>query len=136
MNETGLPEVGEGYRWRIAPLLMPNRFSMAYNYHPTKLTIHLEELSPLKAKDVSFENEPVTPEDKEVVEYVKKKSLFGRERIVQVRFRSWDKVDSEPLKGNHAIAASNAANRIMKRRAADKVRQSLIGVYPPKKLEG
>jgi hypothetical protein len=108
-ENTGLPELPDGQRWRIAEEYWYS--TIGFPCYTGRLSIGLEESYTVPGK---------------------RRFRFLGPRTQEQR---WKTVYSETIQGNHPIAARNAANRIMKRVEKDRIKKSLIGTYPPKKLE-
>lgn len=116
--ETGLPALPEGYFWRV-------RHHEAYNW--SGLTyVDKSRLQVLLIKTFSgTRTEKVYP-----------KPWYRRtHKGIEVPYTSEDIQFVEDAEGTHTIAVRNAANRIMKRWEKAKVRDALVGDYPPKTLE-
>ena len=116
-TETGLPALPEGYFWRVRHhrTLLYTYYGERYHTDTSRLQVELIHRSTETNyitgrkwfRTVRTEDESV----KEQVEFV------------------------EDAEGTHAIAVRNAANRIMKQWEKAKVRDALVGDYPPKTLE-
>lgn len=122
--ETGLPDAPEGYRWKIRPKRVMHHsygysFEPGYFDDPEILQILLEVRGEVAVM------EPVY--SKFLHRFLRYEKVGVKEEWTETRY-------IEDLKGNNAIAAVNAANRVLKKLAAAKVRSDLIGTYPPKKL--
>jgi hypothetical protein len=116
---TGLPELPDGQRWVIRECGTWDEF---YGWRPDdELEIALQKVEII------------------AVFAKKRKHIFSRtwiddrSKIVEHKERRTT-LYTEKLLGAHPIAAVNAANRILKRVAKDKMRNDLIGTYPPKRL--
>src|SRR5690606_10029673 len=69
----------------------------------------------------------------------KRTHIFSRTRIndpsrIVEHKEKWTTLYTEKLLAAHPIAAVDAANRTLKHVARDKMRNDLIGTYPPKRL--
>lgn len=119
-KNTGLPDLPDGHRWVIAPKRISSGGGYFWFDDPKILNISIERFS---VQQVSVSK--------------KVKGLFGRKKkIKSLEARELtEKLISVELQGNNPIAARNAANRAIKEFGALKMRDSLIGTYPPKKLE-
>lgn len=114
---TGLPVLPEGHRWVIAPKREWGIVSVVD--HPRILAISIEKFWPVRVSTV-----------------MTKKRLFLARRVKTYEaIEEKKRIISIDLKGNNPIAARNAANKAMRDFEALKMRESLIGTYPPKKLE-
>lgn len=120
-ENAGLPDLPESHRWVISPKRISSESGYFWFDDPKILNISIERFS---VQQVSVSK--------------KMKGLFGRKKkIKSLESREvTEKLISIELQGNNPIAARNAANRAMKEFEALKMRDSLIGTYPPKKLEG
>lgn len=119
-TETGLPELPEGYFWRVRHRRY--RPFEKYDWVDTDTT----RLQVLLIKTFSgTRTEKVYP-----------KPWYRRtHKEIEVPYTSEDIQFVEDAEGTHTIAVRNAANRIMKRWEKAKVRDALVGDYPPKTLE-
>lgn len=120
MIETGLPALPEGYFWRVRHRrYRPNKY-------PDWVTTDTTRLQVLLIKTFSgTRTEKVYP-----------KPWYRRtHKEITTPYTSEDIEFVEDAEGTHAIAVRNAANRIMKRWEKAKVRDALVGDYPPKTLE-
>lgn len=120
MTETGLPALPEGYFWRV----QHRRYSTHEGYPwVSKDTTRLQVL--LMNTISGTRTETVFP-----------KPWYRRtHKEIEVPYTSEDTQFVEDCEGTHPIAVRNAANRIMKRWDKAKVRDALVGDYPPKTLE-
>lgn len=120
-SETGLPALPEGYFWRVRH---HETYDWAYYGHHTQ--VDKSRLQVLLLKTFSgTRTEKVYP-----------KPWYRRtHKEITTPYTSEDIQFVEDAEGTHAIAVRNAANRIMKRWEKAKVRDALVGDYPPKKLE-
>lgn len=120
MSETGLPELPEGYFWRVR-----HHRSRDQGYHDWVVT-DTTRLQVLLMQTVSgTRTEKVYPKPWYRLTHQEITTPYTYEEIQFV----------EDCEGTHPIAVSNAANRIMKRWEKAKVRDALVGDYPPKTLE-
>lgn len=112
--ETGLPEVPEGYYWRVT--------------HPYKGGEHFFT-SPDKSRlevQLRFASE---------TEHIRLDRHWFRKVTHKSIRKEDDLVLSEVCQGTAPIAVLNAARKIMKARDVQAGIESLLGSYPPKKLE-
>lgn len=118
MTDTGLPELPEGYLWRVRHRRIYNGFYVASVVDSGKLQVVLIR----KWWETRHNIEMGTP-------WYRKASTYTESTEIE------SELFAEDCQGSHPIAVRNAANRIMKRWEGQKIRDSLIGDYPPKKLE-
>lgn len=120
MSETGLPALPEGYFWRVRHRRY--RPYKDYDFIATDET----RLQVLLMKTVSgVRTEKVYP-----------KPWYRRtHREITTPYTVEDTQFVEDCEGTNPIAVRNAANRIVKRWEKAKVRDALVGDYPPKTLE-
>jgi hypothetical protein len=121
MGETGLPALSEGYFWRVR-----HHRTRLYTYYGESYRTDTSRLQVLLIKTLSgTRTEKVYP-----------KPWYRRTaREISTPYTSEDIQFVEDAEGTHVIAVRNAANRIMKRWEKAKVRDALVGDYPPKTLE-
>lgn len=118
--ETGLPALPEGYFWRVRH---HRTWDQGYHYGVITDTTRLQVL--LIKTSSGTRTEEVWP-----------KPWYRRTpREITTPYTSEDIKFVEDAEGTHAIAVRNAANRIMKQWEKAKVRDALVGDYPPKTLE-
>lgn len=115
---TGLPQLPEGYFWRVTYPLDEDYSFFTAPLDRTKLKVFLMEESP----------------DKKVED--KRNKLI--QRMIPLK-DTWEKQSptgtySELCKGVSNQAIVDAAYRILKRQRRDKALSAKIGDYPPKKL--
>lgn len=119
MNETGLPALPEGYFWRV-------RYREGYipgSYYYT-------EVDKTRLQVVLIKTTPGNRTEK-----VYPKPWYRRtHQEITTPYTCEDTQFVEDCEGTHPIALSNAANRIMKRWDKAKVRDALVGDYPPRTL--
>lgn len=121
MTETGLPALPEGYFWRVR-----HRRHHPYKNWPEAVATDFSRLQVLLMKTVSGVR----------TEKVYQKPWYRRtHREITTPYTSEDVEFVEDTEGTNPIAVRNAANRIMKRWEKAKVRDALIGDYPPKTLD-
>lgn len=130
---TGLPELPEGYFWRVdQPLSLPKKEYPIYGGYTPRPTPDKSRLRIYLVQTIKGSNK---------VRQYRGKNRFTRwitaNETVQVDASFEREVTryGEDCKGRNAIAVRNAAKRIMKRWNADKEASKLVGDYPPKKLE-
>lgn len=121
MTETGLPALPEGYFWRVR-----HHETYDWAYYDYRTQVDKSRLQVLLIKTFSgTRTEKVYP-----------KPWYQRtHKEITTPYTSEDIQFVEDAEGTHAIAVRNAANRIMKRWEKAKVRDALVGDYPPKTLE-
>lgn len=113
-TETGLPELPEGHFWRVRYHHRYSSYGIDY-VDRTRLQVQLIETRTttwIATQRKWFRNKEISYTD------VDKNALF-----------------TEDCQGTNPIAVRNAANRIMKLWEKAKVRDALVGDYPPKTLE-
>lgn len=120
-TETGLPALPEGYFWRVR-----HRRLHPYINWPQAVETDRSCLQVLLIKTFSgTRTEEVWP-----------KPWYRRTpREITTPYTTEDIQFVEDCEGTHAIAVRNAANRIMKRWEKAKMRDALVGDYPPMTLE-
>lgn len=120
MTETGLPALPEGYFWRVRH---HRTWDQGYRFG---VIVDSTRLQVLLMRPVSgTRTEKVYP-----------KPWYRRtHQETEVSYTSEDIQFVEDAEGTHPIAVRNAANRIMKQWEKAKVRDALVGDYPPKTLE-
>lgn len=118
MTDTGLPELPEGYFWRV-------------RHHKTRRlgayygTFYLTDEKRLQ---VQLIHRKVTTHTRT------EKRMFRTVTITDVDAREVE-LFTEDAQGTNPIAVRNAANRIAKQWARAKERDALVGDYPPKKFD-
>lgn len=119
-DATRLPALPEGYFWRVRHRLY--QVYASYEWTATDTT-RLQVVLMKITTGTRTETELSKP-------WYRRKA-----RKIETPWTSQDVQLVEDAEGTHPIAVSNAANRIMKRWEKAKVRDALVGDYPPKKLE-
>lgn len=144
---TGLPELPGTQRWTIRPLQVPSSgytaFGPTFYNHPDKLELVLEtSAGAIKTSLLGADGLLRAPSgqlhrlsDVNELSRVERKSFIGSLRVTEISFTTWTPVLTAEIKGHNPIGIRNAANNILKRHQKDDLRKSLIGSYPPKKLE-
>lgn len=119
-DATGLPALPEGYFWRVRH--RQYRPTNRYDWWDTDTS----RLQVLLMRTVSG----VTTEQRWPKPWYRLSP-----RVITVPYTSEDVQYVEDAEGTHPIAVRNAAYRILKQWEKAKVRDALIGDYPPMKLE-
>lgn len=132
-SETGLPTLPEGYRWFVSDKIRAPKDDPAWGcvyfdgfvFSPTRLRVVLQKRH--EKLSINADRNP-------------KKHWWNREPGFIDRLDvDWKISQQEETDGISAAAVSAAAavayGRFVDARAADDLRNSLVGAYPPKKLE-
>ena len=117
MSETGLPELPEGYLWRVRYHRTPLESYYGRRYYTDKKRLQVQLIR------TYVQTEAVT-----------ERKWFRTVTTYEEATREAE-VLTEDAQGTNPIAIRNAANRIMNLWARQKERDDLVGDYPPKKLE-
>lgn len=119
-NETGLPALPEGYFWRVR-----HHETIEWGYHGSRTVKDKSRLQVCLIHSWTEMNVSEYPKPWYRLKATQVTDISTQEKLLFV----------EDPEGTHAIAVRNAANRIMKRWEKAKVRDALVGDYPPKTLE-
>lgn len=127
--ETGLPELPEGYRWRVTDEVLNPYAHLGHLYQKSdhKLRVVLEELGETPKTEI-------TPNSAwRWWNFVQRTTeiTYG----VPIWRRLYDQETAEVSAEAVLVAAKKVFDRLDRVLKSDAAREGLIGVYPPKKLE-
>lgn len=118
-QNTGLPQLPEGFFWRVTHPLDPGGYWGGYSQDTTKLQVLLMEQLP---------DEEAEDKRSKLI-----RRLFPLETTWEPQAPGVEYAETCQGTSNQAIV--NAAYRVLKRQRRDESLSSKLGDYPPKKLE-